>query len=150
MFLIAYKQKLNNQIRDHVKAIAISVVGAGQTPSSHLLYLLAFASTPWPLLPYKCITSVMWHLFPGCPHVIFPLCISGHLSKFPFIQDIGYIGSRPTSMTHLNWITSVKLLFQIISHSSGLGVRTSVYLFWGDAIQFLTPSVMVNFMCQLG
>ena len=37
----------------------ISVVGAGQTPSSHLLYLLAFASTPWPLLPYKCITSVM-------------------------------------------------------------------------------------------
>ena len=37
----------------------LSVMAAGQTPSSHLLYLLTFASTPWPLLPYKCITSVM-------------------------------------------------------------------------------------------
>ena len=37
----------------------LSVTAAGQTPSSRLLDLLAFASTPWPLLPYKCITSAM-------------------------------------------------------------------------------------------
>ena len=37
----------------------LSVTAAGQTPSSCLLEPLAFARTPWPPLPYKCITSVM-------------------------------------------------------------------------------------------
>ena len=82
--------------------------GESVLASSSFWYLLAILGIPWlvdaSLLSHDC-------LLPKGLYIIFPLCMSVSIYKFPlFYKDISHIGIGPTHRPHFNLITSVKAL----------------------------------------